>query len=265
MVSDVLAHYKILHKIGAGGMGDVYLAEDLTLGRQIALKLLPNDLTGDVGRVTRFKQEARAASALNHPNILTIHEIGEADGHHFIATEFIEGETLRGRLLKSTPDVHEALDIGIQVASALAAAHAKGVIHRDIKPENIMVRNDGYVKVLDFGLAKLTEKARIGSEPTTWANTEPGTVFGTVQYMSPEQVRGDILDGRSDVWSLGVVLYEMLSGRRPYAGGSAADTIASIIERDPPLLRRYASEVSPELERIVRQCLTKDIQERYQS
>ena len=265
MVSEILAHYKILQKIGAGGMGEVYLAQDTTLGRQIALKLLPRDLTGDSERVSRFKQEARAASALNHPNILTIHEIGEADGYHFIATELIEGETLRSRLRNSKLNVRATLDIGVQVTSALGAAHAKGIVHRDIKPENIMLRHDGYVKVLDFGLAKLTERSNIGALSSTWANTEPGTVLGTLHYMSPEQARGQVVDGRTDIWSLGVVLYEMVSGRAPYAGQSAADTIASIIEREPPPLRQCVPEANAELERIVHKCLEKDRQQRYGS
>jgi serine/threonine protein kinase/dienelactone hydrolase len=265
MIAEVLSHYKILRKLGAGGMGEVYLAQDTTLGRDVALKVLPADLTGNKDRVSRFKQEARAASALNHPNILTIHEIGEADGCHFISTEFIEGETLRNRIAQSKIAILEALDVGIQVASALAAAHAKGIVHRDIKPENIMLRHDGYLKVLDFGLAKLTERAKIGSEATTWANTQAGMVLGTVRYMSPEQTQGDALDGRTDVWSLGVVLYELIAGQAPFAGRSPASTIASIIEREPPALRQYAPNVTAELERIVHTCLRKDREQRYQS
>ena len=265
MNSQALSHYRILNKIGSGGMGEVYLAQDTSLGRQVALKLLPVHLTGDRGRVRRFRQEARAASALNHPNILTIHEIGEADGHHFIATEFIEGETLRGRLKESRIDVGEALDVAIQVASALDAAHTKGIVHRDIKPENIMLRHDGYVKVLDFGLAKLTERPSDNLEASTWADTQPGVVFGTLQYMSPEQTRGQEVDGRTDIWSLGVVLYEVVTGRAPHVGGSASDIIASILEREPPPLRQHAPEVQIELERIVHKCLKKDREERYRS
>jgi serine/threonine protein kinase/formylglycine-generating enzyme required for sulfatase activity/cephalosporin-C deacetylase-like acetyl esterase len=265
MISQTLSHYKIINKIGAGGMGEVYLAQDTSLGRQVALKLLPVHLTGDKDRVRRFKQEARAASALNHPNILTIHEIGEADGHHFIATEFIEGETLRRRLKESRIEIGAALDVALQVASALAAAHAKGIVHRDIKPDNIMLRHDGYVKVLDFGLAKLTEKPTANLEASMWAETQPGVVFGTVQYMSPEQARGQEVDGRTDIWSLGVVLYEVVSGRAPHGGGSAGDMIASILEREPPPLTSHTPEAPSELERIVHKCLKKDREQRYQS
>jgi len=265
MISEALSHYRILNKIGAGGMGEVYLAEDTSLGRPVALKVLPVHLTGDEDRVRRFKQEARASSALNHPNILTIYEIGEQDGQHFIATEFIEGETLRHRINHSHIEVGAAIDIAIQVASALTAAHAKGIVHRDIKPENIMLRHDGYVKVLDFGLAKLTERPTNGNEATIWAETQPGVVLGTVQYMSPEQTRGQPVDGRTDLWSLGVVLYEILSGRAPHIGGSTSDVIASILEREPPPLTELAPGVEIELDRIVRKCLKKDRDERYRS
>src|SRR5947209_1120662 len=205
--------YEIVVPIGRGGMGEVYLAADRRLGRKVALKLLPTSFTQNADRLRRFEQEARAASALNHPNILTIYEIGEVAGAHFIATEFIEGETLRQYLRGAQPDVSEALRITIQIADALAAAHKAGIIHRDIKPENVMLRPDGYVKVLDFGLAKLSEPQLTyqsdGEAPTLGlVNTNPGMVMGTVNYMSPEQARGQEVDARTDIFSLGVVLYE---------------------------------------------------------
>lgn len=265
MVSQVLSHYKILNKIGAGGMGEVYLAEDTTLRRQVALKLLPGHLTGDRERLRRFQQEARAASALNHPNILTIHEVDQADGVHFIVTEFIEGKTLRSLLKESELQLPALLDVIIQVASALAAAHAKGIVHRDIKPENIMVRDDGYVKVLDFGLAKLTEPETSDPSSSTWIDTTPGVLVGTVQYMSPEQVRADEIDARTDIWSLGVVLYEAVSRQPLHQARSTGDVMVSILDREPAPLATRAPEVPRELERIVHKCLQKDPAARYQS
>ncbi|HEV2665923.1 MAG TPA: serine/threonine-protein kinase, partial [Blastocatellia bacterium] len=208
-----ISHYRILDKLGSGGMGEVYLAEDTRLGRKLALKILPADFTRDPDRVARFEQEARAASALNHPNIITIYEVGEHEGAHFIATEFIEGRTLRQSSPPGGMPLGEALEIAIQVAGALQAAHEAGITHRDIKPENVMIRPDGYVKVLDFGLAKLTEKsdpkidpAKVDKEAATMLrpSTDPGTVMGTVTYMSPEQARGLRVDARSDIFSLGV-------------------------------------------------------------
>ena len=283
-VGQTIGHYKIISTLGVGGMGEVYLAEDSSLGRQIALKLLPADLTRDTDRLRRFQQEARAASALNHPNIVTIHEIGVIDNRHFIATEFIDGRTLRqyisGSLSHTTSDgnrtsgkhlkLSEILNIGIQAADALAAAHEAGIVHRDIKPENIMVRRrDSYVKVLDFGLAKLTEGdvAALDTEaPTkTQVKTSAGVVMGTASYMSPEQARGEQVDARTDIWSLGVVLYEMVAGCGPFERSTPSEVIALILEREPPPLARYAREVPPELERIVNKALTKDREERYQT
>jgi serine/threonine-protein kinase len=253
-------------------MGEVYLAEDSRLGRKVALKLLPARFTQDEDRLRRFAQEARAASALNHPNIITIHEIGQVDSVHFIATEFIDGQTLRERMAGEGMKLGEVLDVATQVASALAAAHEAGVLHRDIKPENIMLRCDGYVKVLDFGLAKLIEKAPV--EHTTIGDskasaegqirTDPGTVMGTPQYMSPEQVRGEKLDARSDIFSLGVVLYEMIAGRAPFAGASVAEVIATVLDREPAPLARYAGEVPEALEWAVTKALRKDREQRYQ-
>ncbi len=222
-----LAHYRILSLLGEGGMGQVYLAEDTKLHRKVSLKFLTSSLTEDRERLRRFEQEARAASALNHPNILTIHEIGDADGHRFIATEYIEGQTLRQRL-HSGLDIDEALEIAMQIASALVAAHRANIVHRDIKPENMMIRNDdGLVKVLDFGLAKIAARSPNAASPDStvataiMANTAPGLVMGTVAYMSPEQARGDTIDERTDIWSLGVVLYEMVAGCSPFMAGTA--------------------------------------------
>lgn len=266
-----LGRYKVLSALGAGGMGEVYLAEDTELERTVALKILLPDVAGDQQRMSRFIQEAKAASALNHPNILTIYEIGRADQSAFIATELIKGTTLRQRMTGATIKATEALEIIIQVASALQSAHAAGIVHRDIKPENIMVREDGYVKVLDFGLAKLTEKSgasvAIDTEAATRAlvNTEPGKIMGTVAYMSPEQARGLSVDARTDIWSLGVVLYEMIAGTRPFEGATPTDVLLSIVEREPPPLARFSRDVPEALEWIVTKALTKDRDERYQT
>jgi Tol biopolymer transport system component len=270
MVPQSISHYRIISLIGAGGMGEVYLAEDVGLGRKVAVKLLPADHAQDEDRLRRFKQEAQAISALNHPNILTIYEIGHKGSLYFIATEFIEGETLRQRLTRAQLKTIEVLDISIQIGAALAAAHAIGIIHRDIKPENIMLRPDGYVKILDFGLAKLTENLRgpaAGSEAPTAprVDTAAGTVMGTVSYMSPEQLRRLSLDARTDIWSLGVTLYLMISGRLPFEGSTESDVIATILEREPPPLARYLPEAPPELTRILSKTLRKDRDERYQT
>ncbi len=247
-------------------MGEVYLAHDAQLDRPVALKLLPADVTKDEDRLRRFRQEARATSALNHPNILTIYEIGLSEGTHFIATEFVDGTTVRARLSQGRMEIDEVLDVSLQVASALAAAHEAGIVHRDIKPENIMVRRDGYVKVLDFGLAKLTEQ-RANSSPTalTLADTGPGIVIGTVTYMSPEQARGLKVDERTDIFSFGVVLYEMLAGRAPFGGPTPSDVIVAILDREPQPLARLKADVSPELQRIVTKALEKEREKRYQT
>ena len=250
-------------------MGEVYLAEDTSLGRKVALKLLPKEFTEEPDRVRRFELEARAASSLNHPNIVTIFEVGQVDGRHFIATEYIDGQTLRERLSGGQLEVREALDVGAQIASALEAAHEAGIVHRDIKPENVIVRRDGLVKVLDFGLAKLAERqsGSAGSEAPTLVGMEttPGLVLGTVNYMSPEQVRGLRVDARSDNFSLGVVMYEMVAGRLPYEGATASDVIAAILLNEPLPLARFAQNVPAELERIVAKALCKDREERYQT
>lgn len=270
---DNVSQYKIIDRLGAGGMGEVYLAKDEKLRRKVALKLLFEDVTKNQDWVRRFEQEAYAASALNHPNIITIYEVGQVGDSHFISAEFIDGQTLRSYLRQNNLAVSEALDIAIQVATALVAAHEAGIIHRDIKPENVMLRSDGYVKVLDFGLAKFTEKPAQGTvhtdpeaETEHVVNTSPGVVMGTVSYMSPEQARGTRVDRRTDIFSFGVLLYEMLSGRLPFEGLTPNDIISSIIsnKRQAPLAR-YMTEVSPELERIVSKSLNKNKDNRYQT
>jgi predicted ATPase/tRNA A-37 threonylcarbamoyl transferase component Bud32 len=264
-----LGRYEVRSPLGAGGMGEVYLAQDTQLDRTIALKVLPAELAHDRQRMRRFVQEAKAASALNHPNILTIHEIGQEESTHYIATEFIDGVTLRQRMKSGPMKIGEVLDIATQVASPLAAAHAAGIVHRDIKPENIMVRPDGYVKVLDFGLAKLTERQLTAvdaeAQTKTLIKTLAGVVLGTAVYMSPEQARGLEVDERTDIWSLGVVLYEMVAGRLPFDGPTTSDVIAVILHHEPPSLLRYRSDVPAELERIMEKALTKEREERYQT
>ncbi len=262
-----IGSYEVISFISRGGMGEVYLAEDKRLGRNVALKLLPTSFTTDDDRLRRFEQEARAASALNHPNIITIYEVHHSEGAHIIATEFVEGETLRQRLNRSGLTLAETLNIVIQIADALSAAHKAGIVHRDIKPENIMLRPDGYVKVLDFGLAKLSEEASplVAAEaPTLQVRTGSGIVIGTVGYMSPEQARGLSVDLRSDIFSLGAVIYEMLARRKPFEGETPSDTLASILKTEPPSLSRVAPGVPSELVRIVNKALRKDREERYQ-
>ncbi|MGI8919431.1 MAG: protein kinase domain-containing protein [Pyrinomonadaceae bacterium] len=265
-----LGHYIISSLLAVGGMGEVYLARDEKLGRRIAIKLLPSAFTNNEDRVRRFELEARAASALNHPNIVTIYEIGQSDSSHFIATEFIDGQTLRqhmGALGSTGMDIGQVLDIAIQVGSALAAAHSAGIIHRDLKPENIMLRGDGFVKVLDFGLAKLaldqTAENFDESLPLSMVNTNPGVVMGTVRYMSPEQARGMKVDSGTDIWSLGVVIYEMTTGRAPFEGETPNEAIAAMLKTEPPAISRF-SAVPEELERIIVKALRKDRKHRYQ-
>ena len=268
-IGQTIGPYKILSLIGAGGMGEVYLAQDTRMSRDVALKLLPAHLTREAQRVARFQNEARALLALNHPNIVTIYEIGEVDGVEFIASEFIRGETVRERLTRLPLNLSEALDVATQVAGALAEAHAAGIIHRDIKPENIMLRRDGYVKVVDFGLAKLMEQEirQVDAQAATrlLVETKPGLVMGTAAYMSPEQARGTTVDERSDIWSLGVVLFEMVSGRVPFGGDTTSDVIAAILQNEPPRLSRYVRETPEALEWLVSKALAKDRAERYQT
>ena len=269
LVGKLIGHYRIETLIGVGGMGEVFLARDEQLGRKAALKLLPEHLTADEAQLSRFKAEARSASALNHPNILTVYEIGSKGNVRFIATEFIEGVTLRALLDDEKMNLRTALEIAVQVASALTAAHEAGVVHRDIKPENIMLRPDGYVKVLDFGIAKLTEEgpAREHHElaTTSGLQTRPGLVLGTGRYMSPEQARGQKVDARSDIWSLGVVLYEMVVGIPPFLGETPSDCIASILTKELPPLSGVLPDVPLNLEEILQKALRKDRDERYQT
>src|ERR1700752_26938 len=268
---DQISHYRILEKIGAGGMGEVYLAEDMKLGRKVAIKVLSEEYTTNRDRLNRFEQEASAASALNHPNILTIHEVGSDDGRHFIATEYIDGLTLRHKTAVGKLEIREILDIAVQVASALEEAHSAGIIHRDIKPDNIMVRKNGYVKVLDFGLAKLTEssleRSPADAEAATrvMVQTDAGVVMGTSHYMSPEQARGKPVDARSDIWSLGVVIYELIAGRLPFEGETPTDVIVAITQKEPAPMPRFAPDVPAELDWIVNKALRKDREERYQT
>ncbi len=264
LTGQTIGRYCVQSLLGAGGMGRVFLAEDAGLGRRVALKLLREYFTHDESHVHRFRREARAASALNHPNIVTIHEIGQSGPVHFIATEFIDGETLRRAMARTPMPVHEVLDVAVQVASALQAAHEAGIVHRDIKPENIMLRRDGIAKVLDFGVAKLGVVAAVPAAHSL-DRTTPGTVIGTAAYMAPEQARGQDVDARADLWSLGVVLYEMLTGRLPFAGESASDVVAAILTTQPSPLARHAPEAPDELQRIVHKCLEKNPEERYQS
>ena len=269
LVDQTIGHYKISKRIGTGGMGDVYLATDMTAGRKAALKLLPTRFTSDAGRLKRFQQEARALVGLNHPNILTVYEIGEDHSTHYIASELIEGETLRQCLMRGRMELREAVDVVIQVASALATAHETGIVHRDIKPENVMLRPDGYVKVLDFGIAKLAEQEVPVTVPTDEAlllvETNLGSILGTVRYMSPEQARGAQVDKCTDVWSLGVVLYEMVTGHVPFTGDTPTEVMTSILENEPPPLASYNKQTPPQLQQITSKALRKDRAERYQS
>jgi len=263
--SDQIGHYQIMEQIGEGGMGVVFLARDLRLHRNVAIKVLPETVSTDKSRLNRFEQEAVAASALNHPNILTIHEIGRSDNAKFIVSEYVNGFTLREKI--PTLTVSESIDLAIQVASALEAAHKHGIVHRDIKPENIMVREDGLVKVLDFGLAKLTEKqiSFLNNEAATLAmvKTEPGMIMGTASYMSPEQARGLEVDCRTDIWSLGAVLFEMIAGYPPFEGETSMDVVASILNKDPRQLTSASGTLR--INDIIYHCLQKKPSDRYQS
>ena len=267
LVGYTIGHYKISESIGAGGMGEVYLATDTVAGRRAALKILPLRFTGDAERLKRFEQEARAVVGLNHPNVVTVYEIGEENSIHYIASELIDGETLRDHLTRGPLQLSEALDIAIQIASALTAAHRAGIVHRDIKPENIMLRPDGYVKVLDFGIAKLAEQEL----PTTMARDEAlflvetnlGSILGTVRYMSPEQACGAHVDVGTDIWSLGAVLYEMVTGGAPFTGDTAKEVMSSILEKEPPPLTKYIRQTPPELQQIITKTLRKDRAQRH--
>ncbi len=260
LIGQQLNSYQILSLLGKGGMGEVYLARDQRLDRQVALKVLPAEVSEDPERLRRFLREAKAASALDHPNIATIHELGEAKGVHYIVMEYVKGETLEARIRQRRLELAEVLDVGLQTADALEAAHAKGIIHRDIKPANLMLTPQGHVKVLDFGLAKRLHPSA-GSAATAvdiQSETTPGMIMGTVEYMSPEQVLGQEVDHRTDLFSLGVVLYNMVTGRLPFRGATRTDTMYQILHTDPKAMGRLVPDSPPELERIVKKCLEKN-------
>ncbi|MEP6923506.1 MAG: protein kinase [Pyrinomonadaceae bacterium] len=269
VIGEKFGHYKIQSAIGAGGMGAIYRARDARLKRDVAIKILPENLTQEPAAIERFMREADAASALNHPNILTIFEIGEHDNIHFIATEFVEGQTLRQKMQNTSLHLAEILDIAVQVANALCAAHDAGIVHRDIKPENIMIRSDGYVKVLDFGIAKLTEREppKLDPEAVTLVQTmtSPGMIIGTAFYMSPEQARGSAVDARSDIFSLGVVIYELITRGLPFSGATMSDVIAAILRSEPQPFSEIVRNVPPELESHIAKTLKKNRAERYQT
>ena len=264
-----LGPYEILAPIGAGGMGEVYRARDAKLDRDVAVKVLPSQLTANADALARFEREAKAVAALSHPNILAIFDFGTHDGVSYAVTELLEGETLRGKLDGSTVTHRQAVDWALQIARGLSAAHGKGVVHRDLKPDNVFVTNDGHVKILDFGLAKRVDAApdQKTSAPTGTGggHTEPGTVMGTMGYMSPEQVRGLPVDHRTDLFSFGAILYELLSGKKAFKRDTASDTMAAIMRDEPPELTQSGRNVSPALDHIVRHCLEKDRENRFQT
>src|SRR5437879_1364118 len=260
--------YEIIGFIDAGGMGEVYRGRDPRIGRDVAVKVLPSSFAADRARVSRFEQEARAAGVLNHPNLLTIYELGTHDGSPFIVSELLEGQTLRGRITAGAIPQQRAIGYAIQIANGLAAAHAKGILHRDLKPENIFITTDERVKILDFGLAKLTapiEKQTHDEAPTLRVDTEPGIIIGTAGYMSTEQVRGAVPDHRSDIFAFGAVLYEMLAGKSAFRGESKIDTMSAILKEDPSDIVDSNRKISPGLDRIVRHCLEKSPSQRFNS
>jgi serine/threonine protein kinase len=264
-----LGPYEILSALGAGGMGEVYRARDPRLGREVAIKVLPSGSAPDSERLRRFEQEARATAALNHPNILAVFDIGSQDNFPYIVSELLDGETLRARLNTGPLPVRKAVEYALQIARGLAAAHDHGIFHRDLKPENIFITRDGHVKILDFGLAKLTmtepDAVGLSAQATLDSVTGRGVLLGTLGYMSPEQCRGATIDARSDIFSFGAVLYEMVSGKRAFRGDTTADTISSILKEEPPDLSATGRDVSPMLERMVQHCLEKDPAARFQS
>jgi len=271
MIGQVLGHYRVLEKIGLGGMGEVYRASDERLGRDVALKLLKPSLAHDQDRLRRFEQEARAAATLNHPNVVAVYDIGRHDGAPYIVSELLEGQTLRARLLDGPIPRRQALDYASQIAQGLVAAHEKRIVHRDLKPENLFLTHDGRIKILDFGIAKLTT-AEFGSEPgeadsaaNMTTQTKTGSVLGTLSYMAPEQLRGKNVDHRSDIFSFGAILYEMLTGKRAFAGNTQVDTITAILKEDPPEMMREGADIPQACEKVVRHCLEKEPKNRFQS
>src|SRR6476661_4782580 len=269
LIGETIGHYKIRQLLDVGGMGEVYLADDDLLNRKVALKLVWPGLVMQGDQLKRFKREAQASSALNHPNILTMHEFGTDGDSNYIVSEFVDGTTLRRRMNDGGLSLHETLDVAAQVASALMAAHEAGIVHRDIKPENIMIRRDGIVKLLDFGIAKLmipvSYDAESGKEAQTLFKTAPGIVMGTPNYMSPEQARGVAVDGRTDIWSLGVVIYEMCSGHVPFGGDTQTDVLVEILSKPFPPLTSAATTIPADMSRIIDRALAKNTDERYQS
>src|SRR5437870_5061002 len=263
---DTLGGYRVWDWVGRGGMGEVYRARDTRLKRDVAIKVLPQAFAADRERLRRFEQEARSAAALNHPNIISVHDMGTADGSPYIVSELLEGQNLRELLRHGPVPARKALDYAIQAARGLAAAHDVGIVHRDLKPENLFITKDGRLKILDFGLAKLTRSDELGAESSeARPHTEAGRVFGTVGYMSPEQVRGQMADHRSDIFSFGSILYEMFSGKRAFSGDSPADTMSAILHEDPPELTRATPPVHPAVDHTIRHCLEKNPLERFQS
>src|SRR5262245_4103105 len=268
LLGKTLGHYQIISLLGKGGMGEVYHARDTRLGREVAIKVLPREYSADADRLRRLEQEARAAGALNHPNVLTIYDIGMRENAPYIVSELLIGESLRERMRGEALPLRRAVDYAIQIARGLAAAHEKGIIHRDLKPENLFLTKDGRLKILDFGLAKLTlaDNTEVETEaPTRRVNTDPGVILGTVGYMSPEQVRGEAVDHRSDIFSFGAVLYEMLCGRRAFHRKSPVETMSAILKEDPPDLSETNKTTAPGLQRVVDHCLEKNPEERFQS
>src|SRR5213593_1825792 len=270
MIGQTISHYRITGQLGSGGMGVVYEAQDLTLGRRVALKFLPPDVARDSAALDRFLFEARAASALNHPNICTIYAVEKSDGQSFIAMELLEGQSLDHKLLGPPLPLDRLLDISIQLTEALEAAHAKGIVHRDIKPANIFITQRGQIKVLDFGLAKLTREAEMAMDTVASQRgpahlTSPGSTVGTVAYMSPEQARGEVLDARCDLFSLGAVMYQMATGRLPFSGNTSAVIFNAILERDPIPALQLNPDLPPQVQEIIDQALEKDRDLRYQT
>jgi serine/threonine protein kinase len=267
LIGQTVSHYRILEKLGSGGMGEVYRAQDLRLRRDVAIKVLPTDVSSDPDRLRRFQQEATAAAALNHPNILVVFELGTHEGTPFLVAELLEGETLREHIKRGRIPTRKAIDYGVQIARGLAAAHEKGIVHRDLKPENLFVTKDGRAKILDFGLARLKPGGMEtrNNEQTLSAGTEPGVVLGTVGYMSPEQVRGEAADHRSDLFAFGVILYEMLTGRRAFQKPTSAETMSAILNEEPAPASQIATGLFPALQRIVHRCLEKSPEQRFQS